>query len=87
MRRLCKYRKTGKKIPLKELLFEPEYNIEQVIIKNEKEIEQKRRVELLLKDLPVKQKEVIYLRFNESMEYSDIAKVMNISVESVRNQV
>jgi RNA polymerase sigma factor (sigma-70 family) len=41
----------------------------------------------MLNQLSVKQKEALYLRFNESMEYPEIAKVMNISVESVRKQV
>jgi RNA polymerase sigma factor (sigma-70 family) len=87
IKKIKKIRKSGKNILAKELLFEPEYNIEQVIIKSEEETEKKRLIELLLKELPVKQKEVLYLRFNEAMEYSDIAKVMNISVESVRKQV
>jgi RNA polymerase sigma factor (sigma-70 family) len=41
----------------------------------------------VLKNLPAKQKEALYLRYNESMEYPEIAQVLNISVESVRKQV
>jgi RNA polymerase sigma factor (sigma-70 family) len=70
-----------------ELNFEPEYSIEKAIIENEEEAELNRRVNDVLKNLPAKQKEALYLRYNESMEYPEIAQVLNISVESVRKQV
>jgi RNA polymerase sigma factor (sigma-70 family) len=37
--------------------------------------------------LPAKQKEAVYLRFNESLEYNEIAAILEITVESVRKQV
>jgi RNA polymerase sigma factor (sigma-70 family) len=70
-----------------ELNFEPEYSIEKAIIENEEKAELNRRVNEVLKNLPARQKEALYLRYNESMEYEDIAKVLNISIESVRKQV
>ena len=70
-----------------ELNFDPEYSIEKAIIENEEEAELNRRVNEMLKNLPAKQKEALYLRYNESMEYEEIAKVLNISIESVRKQV
>ena len=70
-----------------ELIFEPEYSIEKAIIENEEEAELNRKVNDVLKNLPVKQKEALYLRYNESMEYPEIAQLLNISVESVRKQV
>jgi RNA polymerase sigma factor (sigma-70 family) len=70
-----------------ECTFEPEYSIERTIIAGEEEQELNRRVVNLLKTLPAKQKEALYLRFNESMDYPEIAKVLNISVESARKQV
>jgi RNA polymerase sigma factor (sigma-70 family) len=70
-----------------ELNFEPEYSIEKAIIENEEEAELNMKVKEVLKNLPAKQKEALYLRYNESMEYADIAGVLNISVESVRKQV
>jgi len=87
IKKLKKNRKSGESIPIYELSFEPDYNIEQVIIKNEEETEKSRRIEFMLNQLSIKQKEALYLRFNESMEYPEIAKVMHISVESVRKQV
>ena len=70
-----------------ECAFEPEYSIEHTIIADEEEQEVNHRVSQLLKSLPAKQKEALYLRFNESMDYPDIATVLNISVESARKQV
>ncbi len=67
--------------------FEPEYSIERSIVHDEEEAELNRRVGAMLNELPAKQKEALYLRFNESMEYPEIAKLLEISVESVRKQV
>lgn len=69
------------------LYFEPEYCIEQSIIEHEEEAEITRRVGAALTKLPSKQKEALYLRFNESMDYPAIAQILEISVESVRKQV
>ena len=70
-----------------EMLFEPEYSIETSIIEDELEAEINYRVQALLKKLPAKQKEALYLRFNEALEYQEIAGILNISVESARKQV
>lgn len=70
-----------------ELNFEPEYSIEKAIIEHEEEAELNLKVKEVLKNLPAKQKEALYLRYNESMEYPEIAQLLNISVESVRKQV
>ncbi len=67
--------------------FEPVYCIEQEIIKEEEENTRNRKVTEALNSLPPKQKEAIYLRFQESMEYPEIAAIVGISVESVRKQV
>lgn len=87
IKKLKKDRKTGESNPGYELSFDSDYNIEQIMIENEEENERTRRIEFMLNQLPLKQKEALYLRFNEAMEYPEIAKVMNISVESVRKQV
>lgn len=69
------------------LCFEPDYSIEQSIIDHEEAAEITRRVGAALTKLPSKQKEALYLRFNESMDYAEIAQILEISVESVRKQV
>lgn len=71
----------------KERCFEVTYSIETSIIDHEEEAERNRRVAELLNALPAGQKEALYLRYNEAMEYSQIAEILHISVESVRKQV
>ncbi len=67
--------------------FEPEYSIEFQIIEQEKDAEINRKVKMALNQLPAKQKEAVYLRYNESLEYSEIARILEITVESVRKQI
>jgi len=67
--------------------FEPQYSIEFQLIEQEKDQEINRKVMNALNQLPAKQKEAVYLRFNESLEYSEIAGILEITVESVRKQV
>jgi RNA polymerase sigma factor (sigma-70 family) len=86
---LKKLKRSRKLIDSKDcdMLFEPVYSIETSIIENESEKEINERIQALLKKLPAKQKEALYLRFNEALEYQEIAEILNISVESVRKQV
>ena len=67
--------------------FEPEYSIEFQIIEQERDAEINLKVVKALNQLPAKQKEAVYLRFNESLEYSEISGILEITVESVRKQV
>ena len=89
-RNLIKKMKAGRKLSQKLLLsvdFEPEYSIEFQMIEQEKEAEINRKVIHAIGTLPSKQREAIYLRFNESLEYSEIAEILDIHIESVRKQV
>ncbi len=70
-----------------EFIFEPEYCIEKTIIEKEENKEQKIKIGQALSQLPPKQKEALYLRFNEGLDYPDIAQLMEISTESARKQV
>jgi RNA polymerase sigma factor (sigma-70 family) len=67
--------------------FEPEYSIEFQIMERERDAEITRKVSDALRQLPAKQKEAIYLRFNAGLEYPEIADILEITVESVRKQV
>jgi len=87
IKKLKKERKSGESNSGYEIAFDSECNMEQIMIEHEEETEKSRRIQYMLSQLTVKQKEALYLRFNESMEYSEIAKVMKISVDSVRKQV
>jgi RNA polymerase sigma factor (sigma-70 family) len=66
-----------------ELEFSPEYKL----IEFENIEELRLKLSKALDDLPSKQKEAVYLRFNESMEYTEIADILGITIESVRKQV
>jgi len=66
---------------------EPEFNIEYLLIEKEQEDEIQNKLTLALNQLPGKQKEAIYLRFNEALDYSEIALILGITIESVRKQV
>jgi RNA polymerase sigma factor (sigma-70 family) len=71
----------------KDLLFEPQYSIEKEIIEQEQEAEVNQLIQRFFNQLPSKQKEAIYLRFNQGLDYSQVAELLNISVESARRQV
>lgn len=87
IRKIKKNRKLPSVFSSKELLFEPEYCIEKKIIDDERNSQIHDVLVNSIKKLPKKQKEAVYLRFNESLEYEEIAEVLNISAESVRKQV
>ncbi len=67
--------------------FEPEYSIEFQIIEKESNVEINSKVLNALSQLPAKQKEALYLRYNESLEYDEISRILEITVKSVRKQV
>jgi RNA polymerase sigma factor (sigma-70 family) len=69
------------------IVFEPEYSIEFQIIEKERDAEINRKVSNALNQLPTKQKEAVYLRFNAGLDYPEIAGILEITVESVRKQV
>lgn len=87
IKKLKRNRKLVNEVTEGTITFEPEYSIERTIIEREEDAELSAKVKNVLKQLPAKQKEALYLRFNESMEYNDIATLLNISTESVRKQV
>jgi RNA polymerase sigma factor (sigma-70 family) len=89
-RNLIKKMKAGRKLSRRSLEtvdFEPEYSIEVHIMEQEKEKEMKMKIVHALSQLPSKQKEAVYLRFNESLDYPEIAEILEINIESVRKQV
>jgi len=64
-----------------------DFSVEYQIIEYEQDEETRHKVIEALDQLPGKQKEAVYLRFNEAMEYTDIAVILGVNVESVRKQV
>lgn len=64
-----------------------EFSAEYQIIEKEQDEEIRIKVVEALDQLPEKQKEAVYLRFNEAMDYPEIALILGITIESVRKQV
>lgn len=64
-----------------------EMNAEQQWIDEELQHHKNHLLQKALQKLPVKMKQAIYLRYFENMEYSDIAKVMNIRRQVAINTV
>lgn len=45
------------------------------------------KLQQLIKQLPARQREIIYLKFNEELGYEEIAEMLNISVPTCRTMV
>jgi RNA polymerase sigma factor (sigma-70 family) len=90
-RNLIKKLKVNRKFDFGEFtdvkLPNTEFSVEYQIISNELEEEISSKLYNALSQLPDKQKEAVYLRFNEAMDYTEISVIMGITVESVRKQV
>jgi len=88
---LIKKIKSGKRIELfdiKDNKFEFDFNVEYSyqdrLIEEEISQEIKELLKAATQKLPAKQKEIIYLKFEEEMSYPEIAEIMDISIESAR---
>jgi RNA polymerase sigma factor (sigma-70 family) len=87
IRKLQKNRKSESRAIVESDLFDTQYSFEEQLIREEAHIEVFKKVQNAMDKLPPKQKEAIYLRYNQSLEYDQIARILGISVESVRKQV
>lgn len=67
--------------------FEGQFNIEMHMIADETENENLRKLHHHLGTLTKRQREAIYLRFNQSMDYDEIAEIMSINHQSAINLV
>lgn len=67
--------------------FEVQFAIESYLVNNEVQHEDLKRLGLNLQKLSKRQREAIYLRFYQEMEYDDIARVMSINYHSVVNLI
>ena len=64
-----------------------EFSAEDYFIQNQFEDDQRNSVIQALNKLSIKQREAIYLRYFEELEYAEIAEVMNINLQSAKNNV
>ncbi len=82
-----------KKIPVlsmesfSNLDFNIEYDIQETLINSEIKSEASERLSSAIEQLSKKQKEIIYLKFEEELDYPEIAKILQISIESARKQI
>lgn len=70
-----------------EYHFEAEIAIEERLIHLEMAADQKAQLQAALQDLSKRQQEALYLKFFAQMDYKDIADVMEVNYQSVRNLV
>lgn len=68
-----------------ERLFQADFAIDEKIIEEEGQIEQKEKLEQAIAQLSERQQEVLYLKYFADMDYPEICEVMNINYQSVRN--
>ena len=64
-----------------------EFSPEDYYINNQLEDAVRKRVLQALNKLSKKQREAIYLRYFEELEYDEIAEIMNINIQSVKNNL
>ena len=64
-----------------------EFSPEDYFINNQGEEALRKRVLDALNNLSPKQREAVYLRYFEELDYSEIADIMNINIQSVKNNV
>jgi len=67
--------------------FNIEYSFQDQLINREISEEKRQLLQNAIITLSSKQKEIIYLKFEEEMEYTEIARLMKITVESARKQL
>ena len=57
------------------------------LIEEEEEREQQRRLKMALEELPARQKEAMYLKYQKGMEYDEICEIMDVNYQSARNLI
>lgn len=67
--------------------FEAELSMEDMLIAEEGGVERSAQLKQAFEQLSAKQKEAIYLKFYQQMDYEDICEVMDINYQSVRNLI
>lgn len=85
LRELSKKHVTHQSMLSDEYSFSVEFSSDLRLIDEEHEIYQVRKLEGVLNSLSGRQKELIYLRFYQSLSFEQIAEAMNLSRQSVYN--
>lgn len=81
------YIELGTVDPLREIPFNMEVNVEELMIEDEEQMEIKTGIEQMLNSLTDRQREIIYLRYVQEYDYQQIAELLHISVNGCRKLV
>jgi RNA polymerase sigma factor (sigma-70 family) len=90
-RRLLRQLQNEKRYNLKntneDFVFDITYSIEQEIIQKENVSLKLQSLHQAINQLTPRQKEAIYLKFTEELQYKEIAEIMEMSIEACRNLI
>jgi len=64
--------------------FNIEYSFQEKLIEQETKKKVQEKLKAAVSNLAARQKEIIYLKFEQDLDYEDISEIMGISVESAR---
>ncbi len=87
LRELLQEKRFNLKEKDEEYVFEISYSIEHEIILAEQSDQKLKYLQKALNNLTPRQKEAVYLKFTEGLEYEEISEMMKMSVESCRNLI
>lgn len=73
--------------PTREIPFNIQVNVEDLMIEKEEKIQIKTEIEQMLSSLTARQREIIYLRYVQEYDYDQIAELLHISVHGCRKLV
>lgn len=66
--------------------FKIEYSAEKHWIDNEIDASQRKKIQEALNEITNKQKEIIYLRYNQGLSFAQIAEILDINANSAKKQ-
>lgn len=70
---------------LLQLHIAPNFSPEDIIVEDETKQHLQKQIAHVLNKLPARQKEVVYLKYYEELEYKEIAQIMGVHYQSVVN--
>lgn len=70
---------------LLQLHIAPNFSPEDIIVEDETKQHLQKQIAHVLNKLPARQKEVVYLKYYEGLEYKEIAQIMGVHYQSVVN--
>ncbi|NGP77355.1 sigma-70 family RNA polymerase sigma factor [Balneolaceae bacterium YR4-1] len=87
LKQISKKKNRSKKLRLLRHKPKIKFCKQDIIIKNEQINQQKEELAQALNQLPERQKEILFLHFYNGLSYSEIANVLDIKRQSIRNHV